>query len=256
MTQPQASPTQAPAADLPTPPSGPRPPLFPAFLDLDRRPCLVVGAGSIGWEKALGLLECGARVTVIDPRLDPLADSDIDTGTSGVPGTPDGPASPGRWDRRRLRLRARPFEPRDLDGQFLVVAATRAAPIQSLVQREAAARGVLCNVVDVPVLCDFVYGARLRRGALQIAVTTGGRFPILAQRLRDLWNADLPANATDALDLLGRARDRLRRRGAGFAANRLALRELFDDDALALVRAGDLDGLQQRIEQWNSSHLL
>ena len=216
--------------------SRPAPPLLPVFLAIDRRPCLVVGGGPIAWDKTRSLLECGARVTMVAPR--------VQEPTTAVP------------DEARLRIVRRNFQPRDLEGQVLVIAATSSPVAQSQVQREAAKRGILCNVVDVPALCDFIFGARLRRGSLQAAITSAGRFPVFAQRLRDLWEDTLAPGAADAVELLASARQRLRDQKRGFAENRRALRELLDDEVFHLARKGDLDNLHRRIDQWISSYSL
>src|SRR5215472_8916559 len=140
------------------------PALFPVFLKLTGRPCLVVGAGSVGTPKIDGLLAAGADVTVIAPHA-----------TESVRAWAEG---------GRLLWLARTFEPSDLNGVFLVVAATSSSALNDVVFKEAQRRGVLANVVDDPPRCDFYYPAVVRRGALQIAVSTDGKSPALAQRLR------------------------------------------------------------------------
>ena len=138
--------------------------LFPMFLKLEGRQCLVVGAGKVGEPKISGLLETGARVRVV--ALD---------ATSAVRGW----AQAGQLD-----LELRHFKGEDLDGAFLAVVATNSRSLNEQVYREAQRRGVLCNVVDVPDLCDFFYPAVVRRGDLQIAVSTAGQSPSLAQKIR------------------------------------------------------------------------
>ena len=138
--------------------------LFPMFLKLEGRVCLVVGAGSVGEAKIAGLLDTGARVRVV--ALD---------------------ASPAvhEWARQgKLELELRAFSPEKLDGIFLAVVATSSRSLNERIYREAQLRGVLCNVVDVPELCDFFYPAIVRRGDLQIAVSTAGQSPSLAQKIR------------------------------------------------------------------------
>jgi len=134
------------------------------FLKLEGRRCLVVGAGKVGEPKIGGLLETGARVHVV--ALD---------------------ASPAvrEWARAgKLELELRAYSAADLEGAFLVVVATNSRGLNERVYDEAERRGVLCNVVDVPDLCDFFYPAVVRRGDLQIAVSTSGQSPSLAQKIR------------------------------------------------------------------------
>ena len=138
--------------------------LFPMFMKLAGRQCLVVGAGKIGEPKIAGLLDTGARVRVV--ALD---------------------ASPAvrEWARAgQIELELRGFSSDDLEGAFLAVVATNSRTLNERVYHEARRRGVLCNVVDVPDLCDFYYPAVVRRGDLQIAVSTAGQSPSLAQKIR------------------------------------------------------------------------
>jgi len=138
--------------------------LFPMFLKLEGRAALVVGAGRVGEPKIRGLLETGAHIRVVALEA-----------TEAVVA----------WARAgQLSLEVRAFVPADLEGAFLAVVATSSHELNELVFREAERRGVLCNVVDVPELCDFFYPAVVRRGDLQIAISTGGQSPSLAQRLR------------------------------------------------------------------------
>ena len=138
--------------------------LFPMILKLGGRPCLVVGAGTIAESKIASLIETAAQVLVVAPDATPGVRS---------------------WAQaKRVEWRQRGFQPSDLDGMFIVVAATSSTELHEQIFQEATQRGVLCNIVDVPELCDFYYPAVVHRGALQIAVSTSGQSPALAQRLR------------------------------------------------------------------------
>jgi precorrin-2 dehydrogenase / sirohydrochlorin ferrochelatase len=130
-------------------------------LDLRRRSCLVVGGGSVALEKVRGLLECDARVTVVAPAI-----------CEEVRTLP-------------VHLLERPYHATDLEGRFLVVAATSKVRVNEEISRDARARSLLCNVVDTPELCSFILPAVLRRDPIVIAVSTGGASPALAQRIRD-----------------------------------------------------------------------
>ncbi|HEV2379961.1 MAG TPA: bifunctional precorrin-2 dehydrogenase/sirohydrochlorin ferrochelatase [Terriglobia bacterium] len=138
--------------------------LFPAFLKLAGRKCLVVGAGQVGESKIEGLLATGAEITVVSPRATDAVRAWAEAGKLG-------------WY-------ARGFDPPDLDAVFLAVVATSSPLLNEWIFQEAQRRGVLCNVVDDPAHCDFYYPAVVRRGALQIAISTDGKSPALAQRLR------------------------------------------------------------------------
>jgi precorrin-2 dehydrogenase len=138
--------------------------LFPMFIKLNDRSCLVVGAGSIGEQKIGGLLETGARIRVVA----------IDATTAVR-----------EWAREgKVQLELRPYRSSDLEGVFLTVVATSSRTLNERIYGEAQAKRVLCNVVDVPDLCDFYYPSVVRRGDLQIAVSTAGQSPSLAQKIR------------------------------------------------------------------------
>lgn len=138
--------------------------LFPAFVKLAGRPCLIVGAGRIAQDKIEGLLLAGAELRVVAPKATPRIRA--------------------LARAKKISLDPRPFRPSDLNGAFLVVAATSSPALHAEIFAQARRRGVLCNVVDDPEHCDFYYGAVVRRGALQIAISTEGHSPALAQRLK------------------------------------------------------------------------
>jgi len=138
--------------------------LFPMFVKLTGRQCLVVGAGKVGEPKIGGLLDTGAHIRVVAIEASETV---------------------REWARSgKIQLELRPFSPDDLDGLFLAVVATASRSLNEFIYAEARRRGVLCNVVDVPEYCDFFYPAVVRRGDLQIAVSTAGQSPSLAQKLR------------------------------------------------------------------------
>jgi precorrin-2 dehydrogenase / sirohydrochlorin ferrochelatase len=131
-----------------------------ACLDLTGRDCIVVGGGSVGLEKARGLLECGARVTVIAPEI--------------VPELLDLPVE---WIEGR-------YASWDLGGAWLAIAATPDRAVNRRVKEDAERLGIFCNVVDDPELCNLILPAVHRVDPIAVAVSTGGASPALAQRLR------------------------------------------------------------------------
>jgi precorrin-2 dehydrogenase len=163
--------------------------LFPLFLKLRGRRCLVVGAGPISEGKIAGLLETGTRVHVVAPKATPQI---------------------LEWHKKKkIRLSRRVFRAKDLDGIFLVVAATNSPKVHHAIYRESRARKVLCNIVDVPPLCDFYYPAVVRRGELQIAISTAGSSPSLARRLREEMEVALGPEHAEWLRHLSRERQKL-----------------------------------------------
>jgi len=134
------------------------------FVKLDGRDVLVVGAGRVGEPKIRGLLSTGAKIRVVAREAGEAV---------------------REWARNdEIILEARDFIPTDLDNVFLVVVATSSPDLNEQIYREAQSRRILCNVVDVPERCDFYYPAVVQRGHLQIAISTSGQSPSLAQRIR------------------------------------------------------------------------
>jgi precorrin-2 dehydrogenase/sirohydrochlorin ferrochelatase len=160
--------------------------LFPIFLKLAARPCLVIGAGNLAESKIESLQQANARVTVIAPKATPRI------ATLAAAGEID-------WKQRN-------YTAGDLAGQFLVVAATNDPAVNRAVHKEAVENNILCNAVDDPPFCDFYFPSVVRRGDLQIAISTNGASPALAQRLRKEINAQLPLDAGDWLTDLGNLR--------------------------------------------------
>jgi len=133
---------------------------YMACLDVAGRRCVVVGGGSVGFEKAAGLAACGASVTVVSPELhESFAELEVE------------------WVPRGYRTG-------DLDRAFLVIVATGDRAVDEAVWRDAERLGKLCNVADVPELCNFILPAVHREGPIAVAVSTGGASPALAKRLR------------------------------------------------------------------------
>ncbi|MCL6641532.1 MAG: bifunctional precorrin-2 dehydrogenase/sirohydrochlorin ferrochelatase, partial [Candidatus Rokubacteria bacterium] len=138
---------------------------YPVVLELAGRPCVVIGGGPVAERKVEGLLAAGAAVTVIAPRLTRRLQALAAEG--------------------RIGHVAREYAPGDLDGYRLAIAATDDGVVNAAVAREGRRRGVLVNAADDPVHCDFTLPAVLRRGALVVAVATGGACPALAAAVRD-----------------------------------------------------------------------
>jgi precorrin-2 dehydrogenase/sirohydrochlorin ferrochelatase len=160
--------------------------LFPIFLKLAARPCTVIGAGHIAESKIESLLQAEARVTVIAPEALPRVQEWAESGAI-------------EWLQRE-------YKPGDLTGAFLVVAATATNEVNRAVYTEANATDILCNAVDDPPFCDFYFPSIVRRGELQIAISTAGESPALAQHLRKEINAALPLDTGEWLTELGRLR--------------------------------------------------
>ena len=191
-------------------------PYYPVALDLRDRLCLVVGGGPVAEAKVEGLLEAGARVTVVSPEVtEPLAAWAID----------------GRIIHRPHEYRAD-----DLDGQQLVFSATGRREATEAVVADARRRGLWVNAADDPAFCDFLLPSVLRRGRLIVAVSTGGASPALAARVRRDLEAYFAPEYDELVELAAEVRAELRSRAQRPVAK--AWRGAFDRDLVVLLAEG------------------
>jgi precorrin-2 dehydrogenase/sirohydrochlorin ferrochelatase len=160
--------------------------LFPMFMKLEGKRCLVVGAGNVGEPKIGSLIDAGARVRVIALQASETVQNWAQAG--------------------KITLELRAFVDEDLDGAFLAVVATASRALNGSIYRETQRRGVLCNVVDVPGYCDFYYPAVVRRGDLQIAISTNGQSPSLSQKLRQQLERQFGSGYAEWVKELGETR--------------------------------------------------
>ena len=191
--------------------------LYPAFLNLAGRRCVVVGGGAVAERKVRGLLAADADVLVVAPEavagLDALA-------TNG-----------------RIRVERRPYRSGDLDGAFLVVAATDSRAVNAAVARDARAVGALVNAVDDPTACDVTVPATVRRGDITLAISTGGRSPGFARYLREELEDWLSEERLALLDLVADVRAELRAAGANPGPERW--RQAVRSNILDILATGD-----------------
>jgi uroporphyrin-III C-methyltransferase/precorrin-2 dehydrogenase/sirohydrochlorin ferrochelatase len=204
-------------------------PLFPLFLDLRGRRVLVVGGGAVARRKVTALLEAGARVRIGAPALD------------------DG-----------LRARAEAGEIEHVEGRFepawlavawFVVAATDDAAVNAAVAEAAAARRLWANVVDDAARSSVHMPARVQRGPLQLAISSGGGAPMLARHVREQLEAQLDESWSQLARLLARQRRLIRARHPDVAARRAFFDRLFDSDVHALLRAGRERDARSRLRE-------
>jgi len=211
-------------------------PFYIACLKLTGRRCLVVGGGQVGLEKVEGLLACDGAVTVVAPDLEPaLADY----------------AAEGS-----IRWLARAYEPADLEGCFMVIAATNDSEVNIGVYEDAEKRAMLANVVDVPPLCNFILPAIVRTGPLAIAISTAGASPALAKRMKREVSEQFGEAYADLAVMLNDVR--------GWAKGTLPTyqdRKVFfegivngEPDPIDLLRAGDVAAVRDLIEAAQRTH--
>jgi len=201
---------------------------YPVNLVLDGRQCLVVGGGHIARRKVEGLLACGARVRVVAPQID--ADLRLITDVA--------------FDERRWR-------PEDLDGVWLVIAATDDPAVNGAVYDAGQRAGIWVNGADDPANCSFTLPSVVRRGDLQVAVSTGGRSPALSRWLRRRIEGEIGPEYAVLLDILATERDGLK--AAGRSTEGLDWNSALDSDMLDLIRTGDLTRARERLQTCLSS---
>ena len=194
-------------------------PYYPALLDLKDRLVLLVGGGRVAARKLASLLQAGARVRLVSPRLCPEAREQV-----GAPG---------------VELRERGFQAGDVEGAWLVVSATDNEDLNRAVAQAAEAARVFVNVVDVPPLCSFIVPAVVRRGELTVAVSTGGASPAAARRLRQSLEGQFGPEWGVYLAILRAARAKLTAMGRPAAQNRPLFYELVDSELMQRVTAGN-----------------
>jgi siroheme synthase-like protein len=202
---------------------------YPAFIDLKGRRCLVVGGGAIARRKVESLLECGAVVKVVARDA---SDELVEFARTG-----------------RIEIEIRDYIPSDLAGVFLVIAATDDPTVQSHIGNEAKERGLLVNVVDDPAHCTFIVPALARRGELAIAISTGGRSPALASRIREQIEGLFGPEYEEWVDLLGHLRAVLAERFPDPEQRKAAWYRVVDSDCIDLIQRGERSLVQKRLEE-------
>src|SRR5947209_16143967 len=211
-------------------------PFYIACLRLKGRRCLVVGGGDVGLEKVEGLLACDADVTLVAPEAHPALRQLAQESSI-------------RWERR-------PYEPADLEGCLIAIAATDDSEVNIGVFHDAERRAMLVNVVDVPPLCNFILPAIVRTGPLAVAISTAGASPALAKRMKREIAALFGEPYADLAVLLNDAR--------GWAKGTLPTyqdrKEFFESivngepDPIELLRAGRADDVRDLIAAAQRAH--
>jgi precorrin-2 dehydrogenase/sirohydrochlorin ferrochelatase len=200
--------------------------LYPMFVDLEGRRCAVIGGGRIAEDKVRKLLEHGAVVRLVSPQTTSelarmIAEGEI------------------------ADHRPRTYRPEDLEGCFLVIAATNLEPINRMVWQDAEARNLICNVVDAPSLCTFIVPSVVRRGELALAVSTGGASPVVARHIRRQLDAMYGPEWEALIALLREMRDELKERHADMPGRREAVERLMRTDVVRLLAEGDAQGARE-----------
>ena len=210
----------------PSRPPGPDKVFYPMFVDLEGRRCLVVGGGPVATEKVEKLLDHGAAVRLVTPEMTPDLEAVAAAG-------------------RLAELHRRTYRPEDLEGCFLVIAATNLDAINRMVWQDAEARNMLCNVVDVPPLCNFIVPSIVRRGELALAISTGGASPVVAKHIRRELEAAYGREWESLVNLLRELRDDLKDRYLDMPSRRDAVERLMATDVVRRLAEGDEAGARE-----------
>ncbi|MGZ5315890.1 MAG: precorrin-2 dehydrogenase/sirohydrochlorin ferrochelatase family protein [Solirubrobacterales bacterium] len=211
-------------------------PVYIACLRLSGRRCVVVGGGEIGLEKVEGLLACGGEVTLIAPEANAELRELADEGSI-------------RWERRA-------YEPADIEGTFIVIAATDDTDVNIGIYEDAERRAMLVNVVDVPPLCNFILPAIVRQGSMAIAISTQGASPALAKRMkREISEQFGPAYAELAV-ILNEVRGWAKGTLPTYNDRRDFFEEIVngDPDPVELIREGRTGEVREIIEAAKERH--
>jgi len=201
---------------------------YPVVLDLAGRVCLVAGGGAVAERKVRALLDAGAEVTVVSPSL-----------TAGLR---------DRAAAGTLVHRSKLLEERDLEGAFLVIAATDDDAVNDNIAGHCRKRGVLVNVATSPAASSFLVPSVVERGDLLIAVSTSGASPALARQVRMRLEREFGPEYAALLEALARLRQRLPASVADEATRRGIYEAVVDSDALVLLQNGDHAGAERTIQ--------
>jgi precorrin-2 dehydrogenase/sirohydrochlorin ferrochelatase len=202
---------------------------YPLFLDISQRRCVVIGGGKVAERKIERLLACGARVEVVGRVLTPAL-SALKAEGRIVHHDSD-------YDRTLIR------------GAFFVIGATDDGAVNGRISEDARELGILVNIVDQSARCDFILPSLVERGALTIAVSTGGKSPALAKKLRtELASLYGPEYAT-LLEIVGELRERVIAGGRPSEENRERFEALVTSEILDLIRAKRWSRIEAMIEE-------
>lgn len=202
--------------------------LFPVMLKLENRGCLVVGGGEVAERKVNDILLSSGRVKVVAPLISPRLN---EMAADGL-----------------IEVNLRPYMTDDLEGMVLVIAATDDKTINHRVAAECRTRGILVNVVDDPEVCDIYIPAVLRRGALTISVSTEGKSPLLAKKIKEELANVYGEEYAELIELLGEIREKIKDSVPDIENRRNMFLQLVEGPLLDMFKNG---GIEQ-VKEWLS----
>ncbi len=202
---------------------------YPVNLDVKDRKCLVVGGGRVGARKVATLLECGADVTLVSPEAVQKI-TKLDAEGKIV------------WIRRR-------YESSDLSGMFLVIGATDNEGLNGKVHSDSQEQGVLCNIADRPKLCNFILPAIVDRGDLVIAVSTSGKSPAFAKRLRKDLEKCFGMEYAGFLRLMGAVREKLLSKEHAPEEHKGLFEQLIEAGLVEMIKEGEIQQIDELLSK-------
>lgn len=200
---------------------------YPIFLDIRNKACVVIGGGDVAERKVVLLLSAGARVSVVSPEFT------VNLVRMGEDG--------------KILLIRRPYQEGDLKGAFLAYAATDDEDINNRVYMEGEREGVLLNVVDEPEMCNFIVPSVVNRGALSIAISTGGSSPAFAKRLRTEMEERYGEEYSVFLEIMAAIRQKLLTKGSVSGKNRKIFNKLASSSMPEMIKMERWDEVDETI---------
>lgn len=194
---------------------------YPVHLDINNRNCLVVGGGGVGTRKVKTLLDCGARVTLVSPKVSPQL---RDLAASGD-----------------IILKERSYQSDDLSNLFLVIGATDDEKLNKQISSDADRLNTLCNIADRPEVCNFILPSIVHRDDLVITISTSGKSPALAKKLRKALENQFGEEYGQLLRLMGAIRKKLLQQAHEPEAHKPLFEQLLNSDLIGMIQEGEVE---------------
>ncbi|MCX5857496.1 MAG: bifunctional precorrin-2 dehydrogenase/sirohydrochlorin ferrochelatase [Deltaproteobacteria bacterium] len=194
---------------------------YPVNLDITNRRCVIIGGGDVAERKAERLIECGAQVTIVSPLLTPLLEE--------------------RKKARQIVHVDKDYEEKTLHGAFMVIGATDRNEINAQISQDALSLGILVNIVDDPDKCNFILPSLVQQGDLSIAISTGGKSPALAKKLREDMQQQYGPEYQVLLRIMGSLRKKVLTQSDAPEDNKALFVDLVHSDILQAIRDGNRD---------------
>lgn len=208
---------------------------YPVYLGIKKRKCVVIGGGDVAARKVENFLDCGAEVTLVARRISPALETLKKEG--------------------RIRHVPDDYQTEYIQDAFLVVGATDSQGVNERIYRDAGNMGILVNIVDDPERCDFIVPSVFRRGDLAVAISTGGKSPALARRLREDLEKRYGTDVEILLDIMGELRERVIARGESPDTNKRIFESVLDSDILSYIRERKWDKVKRTVRELSGEEI-